>query len=168
MSLAATLAQYLQQNQVNYQLHPHPQTQSAIQTAIAAHVPLAQLAKAVLLESPQPSYLLAVLPALARVHIELLEDLMETPFHLVPERRLQSYFHDCLPGAIPALGAAYTIQLIYDDTLLQQPTIYIEAGDHESLVCISNDQFQQLMKGQMHEHICQQSSSLVMISRKFV
>ena len=53
------------------------------------------------------------------------------------EEQIETLFTDCEPDAVPALGAAYGLDILVDESLAQQPEIYLECGDHDSLVHIS-------------------------------
>lgn len=64
---------------------------------------------------------------------------------LAVEKELVELFRDCDPGAIPAIGAAYRIDTIVDESLLQQPDVYFEAGDHEALVHVKGPAFGAMM-----------------------
>src|SRR3546814_10970918 len=69
---------------------------------------------------------------------------------LVEEDRLGFIFNDCDRGAIPALASGYDIPLIVDDNIDRQPDIYFEAGDHESLIHMSHDEFSRLTANARH------------------
>jgi prolyl-tRNA editing enzyme YbaK/EbsC (Cys-tRNA(Pro) deacylase) len=53
---------------------------------------------------------------------------------LATEAKLKYLLKDCEPGAVPPLGAAYGLETVWDDSLLEQSDTYFEAGDHETLV----------------------------------
>jgi Ala-tRNA(Pro) deacylase len=65
--------------------------------------------------------------------------------YLANEEQVETLFADCEVGAVPALGAPYGLKAIVDDSLAAQPEIYLEGGDHESLVHISGRVFQELL-----------------------
>ena len=69
------------------------------------------------------------------------------------EVELKDIFQDCELGAVPALGQAYGIDMIWDDELLACDDIYIESGDHEQLLHMSREQFAALMSSYTHEAI---------------
>src|SRR5574340_717896 len=72
--------------------------------------------------------------------------------HMARETEMLDLFKDCAAGAVPALGAAYGIETIWDDSLQEQPDIYFEAGDHEQLVHLSGKQFLDLLGTARHGH----------------
>ena len=61
------------------------------------------------------------------------------------EYELTVLFPDCAVGAVPALGNAYKLQTIVDESMkARSDDIYFEAGDHEELIRVSSDQFRRL------------------------
>ena len=64
---------------------------------------------------------------------------------MASEEQIETLFLDCEPGAVPALGAAYGLKVIVDDSLANEPEIYLEGGDHASLAHISGSTFQKLL-----------------------
>lgn len=149
MAIATTVESFLRSHGVAYTLVAHPRTVTSMHTAQAAHVPGDQLAKSVLLEDEQ-GYLMAVIPSTHRIDLGKLHHQLNRRVGLALEREVAELFRDCDPGAIPAVAAAYRLDAIVDDTLLQQPDVYFEAGDHEALVHVSGTQFGTIMAGSPH------------------
>ena len=77
-------------------------------------------------------------------------DCLATTWTSPDEEQVETLFLDCEPGSVPALGAAYGLNVVVDDSLAQQPDIYFEGGDHANLVHISGTSFQKLMKDARH------------------
>ena len=71
---------------------------------------------------------------------------------LATEDEATELFPDCSIGAIPALGTAYGMNMVVDDSLAEQPEVYFEGGDHTSLVQISAEQFSWLTQKAAHGH----------------
>ena len=59
-------------------------------------------------------------------------------------------FPDCELGAIPPVGMLYDIDTVVDDSLLEQPDIYFEAGDHEHMIHMKRKAFGLLMGDALH------------------
>lgn len=147
MSIAPQLKQHLDEAHADYELIEHTPTKSSLESATASSVPAEKLAKAVLLDT-EDDYLLAVLPSDRRVELsELRSELGRKP-RLAGEEEIKSVFKDCDVGAIPPVG--YGIKTIVDASLEQQPDVYFEAGDHQSLVHMNQDQFMGVIKGAQH------------------
>lgn len=133
MSVARTLSEYLAEQGVAYEVVEHPYSSSATRTAEAAHVPGDRLAKAVLVED-LGHYMLAILPASRRLHLGQLHHLIGEHVGLATEREVAEIFPDCALGAIPALGAPYGLEPVVDEHVPTEGDVYLEGGDHETLV----------------------------------
>jgi Ala-tRNA(Pro) deacylase len=144
MSIPATVVDYLDKAGVTYEVIAHPHSESSLRTAEAAHVSGESLAKGVLLKDDE-GYVLAVLPATHSVMVSTVQDLLDRPLETAPEMDLQVVFSDCELGAVPAIGAAYQLNTIVEESLRDQPQIYFEAGDHEELIAVSGADFELLL-----------------------
>jgi len=149
MGIALTLAQYLIDRGVAYNFVPHPHTQTASASAAASNVPADSVAKAVVLRGGD-GFMLAVLPASRHIRFDELRRLLGNDVDIAGEEQVETLFLDCEPGSVPALGAAYGLNVVVDDSLAQQPDVYFEGGDHANLVRISGTSFQQLMVDARH------------------
>ncbi len=153
MAIATSLSDYLAKSHINYDVVKHKHTSNSIDTAYNAHIPMAELAKAVVLQDEQGDYLMAVVPATHRLKLNWVSRQLKHRYSLASEQDLRNLFTDCDLGAIPAMGPAYHIRSIYDDQLLDEPCVYIEGGDHQALIKLEQEQFSRLMEGLPHERI---------------
>jgi Ala-tRNA(Pro) deacylase len=149
MTIAKTVEDYLQQNRVAYDIVPHPHTSSTRATVQTAHVPADRVAKAVVLHDGS-RYVMAVVPGSRHVSVRTLSKKLGRELRLAQEESLEPVFRDCAPGAIPPLGPAYGMETIVDDSLVGQPEIYFEAGDHEELIRVKGDHFLSLLREARH------------------
>lgn len=149
MAIAYTVEKYLNMHDIPYDVIKHPHTQTSLKTAYAAQIEGDCLAKAVLLEDDD-GYIMAVLPATHHVKLGMLRHQMGRQVRMASEREVSDLFQDCERGAIPALGQAYGIETILDDSLMEHRDIYFEAGDHEELIHMSCEQFEEAMSSAMH------------------
>jgi Ala-tRNA(Pro) deacylase len=149
MTIATRLKWYLDSHGVDYEVVHHARSNSSLESARAAHVPGGRLAKCVLLEDTR-GYVLAVLPASCRIEMKELRWELGRNLALASEAELAGLFSDCELGALPALGDAYGIPTVVDDSLLRLPDLYLEAGDHEDLVHVSGSAFRELLRGSAH------------------
>ena len=76
---------------------------------------------------------------------------------LATEDEVGALFEDCDLGAVPPVGAAYGLSVIVDDGLADAQEVYFEGGDHKTLIKVSGDAFQTLMKdarrGRFSHHV---------------
>lgn len=161
MGVAKTLKNYLRRNGVEFDLVKHAYAEGSFNTAKVAHINSLHFAKGVVFRDEDLHYTMCVLPAQNKVRRHTLNEIFGRHFVMAEEEELDDLFNDCDHGAIPAMGQAYGMSVIWDDELLQADTLYIEAGDHQHLIRISSDQFQRLMGDSMHEHFSATKPTLV-------
>lgn len=146
MTIPVTVSEYLDHAGVAYSVVRHPFTETSMRTAEAAHVTGEDVAKGVLLKD-EDGYLLAVLPATHNVSIGEVRRQLGRHMETAPEEELGVVFPDCTPGAVPALGPAYRLETITEESLRGHAEIFFEAGDHEELIRLSGSQFESLLDG---------------------
>ena len=146
MAIAITLGQFLDAHHVPYDILVHERTMTAQGTARVCEIEAGRLAKAVMMRDRQ-GYVMAILPASCRVDKAQLWRLLHRPVELAEEDELQILFRDCDLGAIPALGPAYGIETVVDERLDRATEVWLEGGDHESLVHLSGERFRELTAG---------------------
>ncbi len=144
MGIAVTLAQYLLDRNVAYELVPHPHTETASASAAASGVPAESVVKAVVLTG-RDGFKVALLPALRHIQFDELRRMLGDDVNMASEEQIETLFLDCQPGSVPAIGAAYGLNVVVDDSLAQQPEVYFEGGDHANLVHVSGTSFRKLM-----------------------
>jgi len=149
MAIAQTLINYLKERGVSYDLVEHAHTATAVASARAAHLPAHQVAKAVVLRD-DTGYVVSVLPANHSLEIAWVNAELDRNLELASEKEFKKLFVDCEPGAVPAFGEAYGIQVIWDDELQYTADVYIEAGDHEHLIWLERRDFRKLMSSLPH------------------
>jgi Ala-tRNA(Pro) deacylase len=148
MSIAPTLQKHLD-SRVTYDVLTHEPTLSSTRTAQASHVSGNCLAKAIVLRK-DGRYLLAVLPASHHLHMAELKQQFGDDIALADEAELRQLFPDCALGAVPAVGECYDLDVIVDDSIQEQPEVYIEGGDHATLIRMDRAQFARLMGDARH------------------
>lgn len=154
MTIASKLQNALAEKKIAYHTIAHPRTFCSSDTALAAHVPDDHVAKGVLLKD-RGGYLLAVIPASEWLDIHRVQAELDRDLHLAEEAEVERLFDDCEPGAVPPIGRAYGVETVLDEALTSLGRVFFEAGDHEQLIEVSDDQFHELMKGIRHGHFSQ-------------
>jgi len=149
MTIAQTVSGYLQSRHVTYDVIAHPYSDSSRKVAETAHVPPEQLAKAVIL-SDRRGFLMAVIPGNRHVSLDDLWKKLGRRLSLASESRLAPVFRDCESGAIPPLGPAYGMETIVDNSLVGQPEVYFESGDHRGLIRVDGEEFLTLLRDAMY------------------
>lgn len=149
MGIAKSVHHFLENRGVTYDVVSHAPTEHSFATARASHIPEENLAKGILIRSPQ-GFLLAVLPASRQVGLAELGDWLEQPVELASEDDVTTVFSDCAPGSVPPVAGAYGLAGVVDDSLEGFENIYFEGGDHGTLVHVSGREFHRLMAGLPH------------------
>jgi Ala-tRNA(Pro) deacylase len=144
MAISTTLREYLEQQQVTYELIPHPRTGSSMESAQEAHVPGNRLAKAVIIREDD-DYSMVVVPSVEHVDLAMLREGFGHGVELATEPELDDLFPDCASGAVPPIGPAWGMDTYLDECLLEEDEVYFEAGDHEDLVRVTGEQFVKLL-----------------------
>jgi Ala-tRNA(Pro) deacylase len=148
MAIAPTFQRYLDQN-VIYDVIAHEPTMASMPTAQACRIPGDRLAKGVVLRDAT-GYMLAVLPATHHIRMRDLHLQFGNDVELADEAEIDELFQDCVHGAVPPIGECYGLDMIVDDAIDGQGDVYLEAGDHETLVRLSRLQFAKLTADARH------------------
>ena len=155
MSIAPTLKRYLTAENIQYEEIPHEFTMSSTRTAEACHISGDRLAKGVVLRR-DGDYMLAVMPASHHLRLPELRAQLGDNVDMANEAEINRLFRDCAHGAVPAVGKCYGLNIIVDESIESQPEIYMEAGDHETLLHLSQAQFARLtanaLRGRLSAH----------------
>jgi Ala-tRNA(Pro) deacylase len=154
MAIPSRIESFLSRHGASYDLVPHPESHSSIETAEHAHVPGDLLVKGVVLEDDEGA-LIAVLPSTRSIQMSHLGRDLNRRVRLADGQDLTRLFPDCRAGAVPPLGRAYGLRTIVDDELEAQPEVYFEAGDHENLVHMTGAQFMALLGPAERAHFAQ-------------
>jgi len=151
MGIALTLAEYLAERDITYELVEHPHTETALASAVVSKLPTDSVIKAVVLKGGD-GFIVALVPASRQIHFDELRRLLGDNVDLAGEEQIETLFLDCEPGSVPALGDAYRLKVVIDDSLARRPDLYFEAGDHAHLVHIKGAIFRELTQYARHGH----------------
>ena len=149
MSIAPTLQKYLAAENIQYEEIPHEFSMTSTRTAEACHISGDRLAKGIVLRR-DGEYMLAVVPASHHLRLSELRTKLGDDVDMANESEIGQLFRDCAHGAVPAVGKCYGIDIIVDDSIEAQPEIYMEAGDHETLLHMSHAEFARLTADAPH------------------
>ncbi len=149
MSMSAIVQSYLEQRQIPYHLRHHPYTETAMRSAFAARVPAHRVAKGVLLRDDE-GFVMAVVPSDRQVDLGSVNARLNRILAPASQRDVKLMFGDCEAGAVPTLGQAYNLKVIWDDQLAHEELCYLESGDHTELLELDKAAFMMLMQNQNH------------------
>jgi Ala-tRNA(Pro) deacylase len=144
MAMAITMREYLARNDVDYDEVSHPRQITASRVAESSHISGEKLAKPILIKGDS-GYRVLLIPSTCRADLSEISHRFHERLGLATEDEIQELFTDCDAGALPGLAQAYGVRVYCDDSLMSQEDVYLESGDHETLVRMSNREFQRLM-----------------------
>lgn len=149
MAISPKLRTYMDRCGVLFEEIAHDPTVEAARTAQAAHVSGSHLAKGVLVRAGD-EYMMAVAPSSRRIDFDRLRNWLGREVRLAPEAESVPIFADCDLGAMPPIGAAFGLETILDDHMLNAKDIYFEGGDHRTLVHVDADNWRRLVRDASH------------------
>ncbi len=149
MSMAPTVQRFLDRQHIPYRLLHHTYTETMMSTAVASQLPARQVTKGVVLRDDE-GFIMAVVPSDRTVDIESINRRMNRLLEPASQQDVNILFRDCHDGAVPSLGQAYNIPVIWDDALAEEQDCYFESGDHTDLIRLDRLSFQMVMKSQPH------------------
>jgi len=140
MTILKKLKDYLDKNQVSYEVGYHARVYTAQEVAAFQHVPGKEMAKIVMVKADERMVML-VLPASYQVDMKKLKDLLNCKkVGMAKEEEFQELFPDCEVGAMPPFGNLYNLEVWVDQILIEDESIVFRAGSHvETLRIKYND-----------------------------
>ncbi|GGO81066.1 deacylase [Marinobacterium nitratireducens] len=149
MSIAPTVQTFLDRQHVPYRLLHHTYAETMMSSAIAAQLPARQVAKGVVLKDEE-GFVMAVVPSDRMVDIDAINRSMNRLLEPASQQDVKILFRDCDHGAVPSLGQAYNMPVIWEDALASEEDCYFECGDHTDLIRLDRSSFQHLMHDYPH------------------
>ena len=146
MSIATTVGEALAFEAVEFNIVSQSAAAAPAEAARSGRISLENLAKAELFKDPH-GYVLTVVPASHTVDLKVLGSQLHRRLTPAVDDDLDDLFCDCVVGSVPPLGPWYRVPTIVDSSLTDQPDIYFDAGDQDSLVHVSETGFERLLDG---------------------
>lgn len=144
--ISTRLKQFLDQNQVGYDVVQHDPAFTAQQLAARLHVPGREFVKVVVVKL-NGTYALAVLPAPLRINFKALaQGAGAKKCSLASETEFQQLFPDCELGAMPPFGNLYNLPTYVDQDLSAEETIVFNAGTHAEAIRLRYSDFTRLAR----------------------
>ena len=141
----ATLTEYLDRNNIQYELIPHTPAFSAQCIAGLAHIPGKELAKAVMVIL-DGNLAMAVIPANLRVDLFLLKKAVNAEYaSLAAEEDFYDKFPSCETGAMPPFGNLFGIPVYAEESLTKDTEIAFNAGTHRELIRMAWRDYERLV-----------------------
>ena len=145
MTILRKLKDYLEKNQVSYEVGIHQEVFTAQEIAAAQHVPGREMAKVVMVKADGKMVML-VLPASYRVELKKLKDVLDCKkVGMAKEKEFQDLFPDCEIGAMPPFGNLYNMEVWVDKMLTEDASIVFQAGNHIETIRIKYSDYVRLV-----------------------
>ena len=162
MTILKKLKDYLEQNQVSYELGYHVRVYTAQEIAAAQHIPGKELAKVVMVKADGRMVML-VLPASYRVDTKKLKKVLKCKkLGISKEKDFEELFPDCEIGAMPPFGKLYHLEVWVDQVLTEDEFIVFQAGSHVETLRIKYSDYARLVNpkvGDFSAQLCHPETS---------
>ena len=144
---------YLEQENVSFEVHEHLPAYTAQEIAAQEHVSGYMLAKTVLMRADD-RYVLCVLPASMKLDMDKVAQAIKADqVFLADETDLAKLFPDVEVGAEPPFGNLYDLPTLVDDCLAQEDEIVFQAGTHRQAIRMRFEDYRRLAEPQVSD-IC--------------
>lgn len=141
----AKLADFLNDNHVDYITINHSPAYAADEIAASAHLPAKELAKTVIVKV-NGRMMMAVLPASHRINVRKLENALGgRPVELATEAEITDIFPGCSLGAMPPFGILWGMDVCVASKLKEDGRIAFNAGNHTELIQLAYSDFERLV-----------------------
>jgi len=149
MTILKKLKDYLEKNQVRYEVGYHERVYTSQEIAAAMHVPGKELAKVVMVKADGKMVML-VLPASYRVDTKKLKKVLQCKrLWIAKEKDFEELFPDCEVGAMPPFGNLYNLEVWVDKVLTEDEFIVFRAGTHVETLKIKYNDYVRLVNPRM-------------------
>jgi Ala-tRNA(Pro) deacylase len=123
---------------VNYEVLPHARTESAAAEAKALGISPGDVAKTLVVKTPD-GYVRTVVPAARRLDLHKLREARggsKTTVQLASEADLARDYAEFELGAVPPIGGGRRDPVVVDGQLARRDSVVLEAGSHEESIRI--------------------------------
>ena len=145
MTILKKLKDYLEKNQVRYEVGYHERVYTSQEIAAAMHVPGKELTKVIMVKADGKMVML-VLPASYRVETKKLKKVFQCKrLGIAKEKDFEELFPDCEIGAMPPFGNLYNLEVWVDQILTEDEFIVFQAGSHVETLQIKYNDYARLV-----------------------
>ncbi len=146
MSVLIRLEELLKKNGINFKTVVHQEAYTAQEIAASMHIHGREVLKSVMIKA-DGRFVMAVLPASARVDFRKLKDALENKeLKLASESEFRGLFPDCEPGAEPPFGNLYNVETVVDKSVTEDEHIFFNAGNHYESIEMDYRDFERLVR----------------------
>ena len=140
------IKEFLDQNDVHYEITSHATAYTSQEVAAEAHVPGRHFAKTVTVKI-DGRLAMAVLPATDQVDLDrLAQSVGAESVELASEEEFRDRFPECETGAMPPFGNLFDMEVFVSPHLAQADHIAFSAGTHTEVMQLSYRNYERLVK----------------------
>jgi len=146
MAIPQRIRDYLDSQNVPYEVLHHTQAFTSQEVAHSLHVSGKKCVKAVVAEGDSKTVIL-IMPASSRLNLQELKTVLKAhDVEMLVESELGALFPDCEAGAIPPFGNLYGIEVWVDRAVASTEKILFCAGTHEECIRMRYADFAKLTR----------------------
>ncbi len=136
-----SISQILADHEIRFETLLYPPAYTAQRRAAHLRIPGQNVAKSVLLRGPN-GYLVAILPATARVSIEVLSTALGGPVQVASAEEVARIFADCEWGVADPFGSRYGLPTYLDSGLTADTELVLPTDSHHEAVRVRCGDFE--------------------------
>lgn len=149
MAISSRLKEFLDQEDVHYDVLHHTAAFTASEIAGAQHVPGKNVLKSVIVKAGD-QYLMVVLSATHMIDFDKLSSVSGMKnLELASEDEISKLFPDYDIGAEPPFGHLYGLKVFIDKKVQEDRDIVFNAGTHTDMIKMKKDDFIRLAEGKI-------------------
>jgi Ala-tRNA(Pro) deacylase len=141
-----SLLRWLDDKHVDYEIHEHPRSLTALATARAEGVDPKTFGKVIWVRTDEGKDALIIIDA--EDHLDLRkarEVLKSSKVSLVEEEEIEALAPECDAGAMPAVGDLFGVPTYADFAIAKQPEVSFNAGSHSHAVRVDRAAWEQAL-----------------------
>jgi Ala-tRNA(Pro) deacylase len=138
------LKAFLEDNNVGYEMIPHPTAYTSAALGAVTHTPGKEIAKTVMI-NVDGVLAMVVVPGSKHVNLRALKSTLGArEVAIAAEEEFAHVFPDCEVGAMPPFGNLYGLCIYVDEVLTRDEEIAFNAGNHRELFRLKYKDFERL------------------------
>lgn len=141
MKVSSKIIEFLEIENVKYEILQHPRAITSLETAAAQHVPGRRMIKSVILKA-DGKFVMCVLAATQRLDFDKLRKVLQaTEVKLATEAEMAKLFTEYEVGAEPPFGGLFGLPLYADKFIKEDDEVVFNAGTHTELFRIKGTDY---------------------------
>jgi Ala-tRNA(Pro) deacylase len=150
MSISITLKEYLDNNNVDYEITKHKVVYTSQELAACLHVPGKVMTKVVMVKAGGKD-VMTVMPACRKVDVQRLKGILKLDdVRIEKEEEFMGLFPKCDVGAIPPFGNLFGLTVYMDSSLTDDEYLLIQTGSNKEALRIKYKDFARLVNPKVY------------------